>query len=50
MARHERYGKSPEEARAWAKSTDEPNAELVRGSMHRADVVARVTPEVTSAL
>lgn len=42
VARHERYGKSPEEARAWASSTDEKNAELVRGSKHRSDLVARI--------
>ena len=45
VARHERYGKSPDEARAWATSSDEANAELVRGSRHRADLVVRVHPE-----
>ncbi|RMB57877.1 nucleoside/nucleotide kinase family protein [Tessaracoccus antarcticus] len=43
VARHERYGRTPEEARGWALSTDEPNAELVRGSRHNADLVIRLS-------
>ncbi|MEO7589366.1 MAG: nucleoside/nucleotide kinase family protein [Arachnia sp.] len=42
VARHERFGRTPEAARAWALNTDEPNAELVRGSRHNADLVVRL--------
>ncbi|MCF2126519.1 nucleoside/nucleotide kinase family protein [Strepomyces sp. STD 3.1] len=39
VARHERFGKSPEHARAWALGTDQANADLVAASGHRADLV-----------
>ncbi|MFG3320846.1 nucleoside/nucleotide kinase family protein [Streptomyces sp. NPDC048171] len=39
IARHERFGKSPEQARAWALGTDQANADLVAASGHRADLV-----------
>ena len=42
IARHERFGKSPEDARAWALGTDERNAELIRASAGRADRVFRL--------
>lgn len=42
IARHERFGKSPEAARAWALGTDERNAELIRASAVRADRVFRL--------
>ncbi len=42
VARHERFGRTRAEAQAWASTTDEPNAEIVRGSNHRADLVARL--------
>lgn len=42
VERHERFGRTASEARAWAWSTDEPNAEIVRGTKHRADLVARL--------
>ncbi|WP_217168270.1 nucleoside/nucleotide kinase family protein [Streptomyces sp. AC512_CC834] len=38
-ARHERYGKSPAEAAAWALGPDQRNAELVAATRHRADLV-----------
>ena len=41
IARHEQFGKSPEEARAWALGTDERNAELIRASAERADWIFR---------
>ncbi len=41
-ARHEAYGRSPEEARAWARGTDEANAALVAATAHRADLVVRL--------
>lgn len=36
-ARHERFGKTAEEARGWVERVDEPNARLVAGTRHRAD-------------
>ncbi|MEU4142527.1 nucleoside/nucleotide kinase family protein [Streptomyces parvulus] len=39
VARHERFGKSPEQARAWALGTDQRNADLVNAGRHRADLV-----------
>lgn len=38
-ARHERFGKSPEAARAWIEAVDEPNARRIRESRGRADLV-----------
>lgn len=39
IARHERFGKSPRRARAWALGPDEDNARRVAASAHRADAV-----------
>ncbi|MET7410164.1 nucleoside/nucleotide kinase family protein [Streptomyces parvulus] len=39
VARHERFGKSPERARAWALGTDQRNADLVAAGRHLADLV-----------
>ena len=39
VARHERFGKSPEQARAWALGPDQANADLVAATRHRADLV-----------
>ena len=39
VARHERFGKSPEAARAWSHGPDEGNARLVAATAARADVV-----------
>ncbi len=39
VARHEEFGKSHEEAVAWVLRTDQPNAELVAATRHRADLV-----------
>ena len=38
-ARHEAYGKTPEQARAWALGSDEANAARVAGTADRADLV-----------
>ena len=35
-ARHERFGRSPEAARAWVAQTDEPNARRIAASRERA--------------
>ena len=40
VARHVRFGKTPEAARAWVERTDEPNARLVETTRPRADVIA----------
>ena len=37
VARHERYGKTPAEARAWAHGPDETNARLIEGTRAQAD-------------
>ncbi|CAL9664968.1 nucleoside/nucleotide kinase family protein [Streptomyces sp. enrichment culture] len=39
VARHERFGKSPEQARAWAHGPDRRNADAVAATRHRADLV-----------
>lgn len=48
VARHVRFGKSPEAARAWATGPDERNARLIATTAVRADVVVppdgRLTP------
>ncbi|MET8910790.1 nucleoside/nucleotide kinase family protein [Micromonospora sp. NPDC004551] len=41
-ARHEAYGKTPEQARAWALGSDEANARLVAGTAGHADLVVRL--------
>jgi pantothenate kinase len=37
IARHERHGRSPQDARAWALGNDEPNAQRVEAAAWRAD-------------
>ncbi len=37
VARHVRFGKSPEHARQWVHEVDEPNARIIRATRHRAD-------------
>lgn len=39
VARHERFGKSPEHARSWVAEVDERNAERIRAGRERADLV-----------
>ncbi|MGN9812134.1 nucleoside/nucleotide kinase family protein [Micromonospora sp. BQ11] len=41
-ARHEAYGRSPEDARRWARGSDEANAALVTATADRADLVVRL--------
>lgn len=43
IRRHIRYGKTPADARDWVLSVDEPNAERIRRSRLRADLI--VTPQ-----
>lgn len=42
VARHERFGRTPEEATAWAHSTDGRNADVVHATRHRAHLVLRL--------
>ncbi|WP_369069819.1 nucleoside/nucleotide kinase family protein [Kineococcus terrestris] len=39
VARHERFGRAPEAARAWAEGSDEANARVVAAGRDRADLV-----------
>jgi len=39
IARHERFGKTPERARQWVNEVDERNAERIRAARDRADLV-----------
>jgi pantothenate kinase len=39
VARHIEFGKTPDEARAWVATTDQRNAELVAGTIGKADRV-----------
>jgi hypothetical protein len=39
VARHEEFGKSPEDAVAWVLGTDQRNAGLVAATRDRADLV-----------
>ena len=41
VRRHEEFGKAPDAARRWATGSDERNAEVVRATRPRADVIVR---------
>jgi pantothenate kinase len=43
VARHVRFGKTPDEARAWVARVDQPNAVLVEAAASRADLVLDLT-------
>ncbi|MGY3206015.1 nucleoside/nucleotide kinase family protein [Streptomyces sp. TE5632] len=51
VARHEEFGKRRDEAVAWALRSDQPNAELIAPTRHRADLVvpASVVPRTDTA-
>ena len=42
ISRHIAYGKEPEAAKAWAKGTDEANAQLIERGRSRADFVVQI--------
>jgi len=42
VARHVRYGRTPEQARAWVETTDEPNAILIRATRGKADGIVAI--------
>jgi pantothenate kinase len=50
IARHRRYGKSDEAARRWARGTDQRNADLIRTTRSRADVVVALNEDPTEPL
>lgn len=39
IARHVEFGKTPEQAEAWVRAVDDPNAERIQNTRPRADVV-----------
>jgi pantothenate kinase len=41
ISRHIAFGKDPESAKAWAKGTDERNAQLIEEGAHRADFIVK---------
>ena len=41
VRRHEAFGKAAEDAVAWARGSDQDNADLVAGTRDRADLVVR---------
>ena len=43
LARHIFHGRTPEAARDWIASTDEPNAVRIRAGRHRADQIVVVS-------
>ena len=43
VRRHEQFGKSPADARAWVESTDEPNARLIESTRPHADLIVPAT-------
>jgi pantothenate kinase len=42
VERHVRHGRTPDDATEWTTRVDEPNAELIDGSRHRADLAVDV--------
>lgn len=42
VARHVEHGRSPEQAEAWVRNVDEPNARLIRSTRSRADRIIDV--------
>jgi pantothenate kinase len=45
VRRHEAFGKSPDDAKAWALGTDQRNAELIESTAGRANLIVRVVEE-----
>ena len=39
IARHIEFGRSPEQAQAWVRAVDDPNAERIERVRHKADLV-----------
>jgi pantothenate kinase len=42
IARHTKFGKTPEAARSWAEGSDQRNADIIAASAHRADSLLRL--------
>lgn len=45
LRRHREYGRSHADARTWVAANDEPNAELIAATAHRADRVVVLRPD-----
>ena len=43
LARHEAFGKSAADARAWVERVDQRNANLILATRSRADLIVQVT-------
>ena len=43
IARHIRYGKTPEEAEAWSRGSDETNARFIELTAHRAENLIKLS-------
>jgi hypothetical protein len=43
VARHVEFGKLPQQAAAWVEAVDGPNADVIRSTFGRADLVVRAT-------
>lgn len=50
LARHVRYGRSVEVARAWIESTDAPNARLIQATRDKADLLVNIAHEDKAAV
>ncbi len=48
VERHIRFGKSPGVAAEWVEGSDEVNAVAIRATRERADLVVRITEELSS--
>jgi uridine kinase len=44
--RHVRFGRTPDEARAWVLRSDEANARLIEPTKARADLVIRTSSDL----
>jgi pantothenate kinase len=45
VRRHQEFGKTPADARAWATGSDQHNAVVVERGRERADLVIRLLPD-----
>lgn len=50
IRRHQQYGKTPDDARAWALGPDQRNAELVAGTRDRSDLIVQLVLESRDSL
>jgi pantothenate kinase len=48
--RHATFGKTPEQATAWATGSDEANAGVIRATRHRADLIVRLPGNIAPVI